>query len=490
MSIYIGLDVGTTSLSALALDVGAGRVAAQATLPNDAAKAHSGPTGLLRAELDLERLRHSLLALLAKLAALLPEAAAVRGIGVTGQQHGLALFARELTPIGPAITWQDQRALERTGQGAETYLQAMIEAAGGAHAFERMGCLPAAGFMGATLYWLARQGALPDPPAHACLIPDAAVTLLTGAPPCTDPTDAGSAGLFDVVAGAWAWPVIERLGLPAGLFPPVRPAGSVQAPLSREAAEATGLHGVPVCVAAGDNQASFLGSVREPERSLLLNVGTGGQVSAMTHRFQRLAEVETRAFFQGRYLLVGAGLYGGRAYAYLRDYFRDTLAAFGAQPAADLYATMNRLASETPPGADGLRFEPLFTGTRANPDLRASLTGIGPTNLTPGRLARALLEGLAEGFHALYREMQPAIGARELLVGAGNGIVQNPVLAAILARRFGRDLHVAANVEAAALGAALLACSGLGERTLAEAARMISYDRVVSATADGAHDGG
>ena len=482
MSIYIGLDVGTTSLSALALDTRAGRVIAQVSSANDAASTRMGRSGQLYAELDLARLEHLLMDVLEQLAWRLPDAGRVRAIGMTGQQHGLALFSRELEPLGPAITWQDQRILEPTGAGDETYLDALLRQAGGQGAFANMGCLPAPGYMGVSLYWLSQRSELPVQATYACLIPDAALTLLTRTPPCTDPTDAGSSGLFDIVRSDWDWQLIERLGLPGELFVPVRPAGSAHAPLSPEAAERTGLGRVPVCVAAGDNQASFLGSVRDPASCLLINMGTGGQVSARVDAFQRLPEIETRAFFGGGYLLVGAGLYGGRAYAYLRDFYREVgVALWGADPSTELYEKMNALAAQVPPGCDGLRCEPLFTGTRSNPNLRASFSGIGPTNMRPGHFARALLEGLAEGMHALYREMRPAVGERDTLVGAGNAITRNPLLAEILAQRFGQDLHVAAHVEAAALGAALLACAGVGDKSLAEVSQRVSYDRVVSA---------
>ena len=38
---------------------------------------------------------------------------------------------------------------------------------------------------------------------------------------------------------------------------------------------------VPVSVAIGDNQASFLGSVRDIDNSVLVNIGTGSQISAV-----------------------------------------------------------------------------------------------------------------------------------------------------------------------------------------------------------------
>jgi len=223
-----------------------------------------------------------------------------------------------------------------------------------------------------------------------------------------------------------------------------------------------------------------VGSVREPERSALLNIGTGGQISLLSDAFSRIPGIETRAFFGGRYLLVGAGLYGGRAYAYLQGLFQQVGAAFfGQQEPRELYDEMNHLAAQVPQGCDGLRCVPLFTGTREHPELRASYTGIGPTNLTPGHMARALLEGIIEGFWQMYGAIASVAGERQALVGAGNALTRNPVLAEIATIRFAMDLYLTPQVEAAALGAALLAADGLGLLPLSQGMASLHYDRVV-----------
>ena len=479
MGLYLGLDVGTTTLSGLALDSVNGDVIAQISLRNDAARSYRDQDGLLCAELDPQRLYDRLMSLLTEIADVLPSGPTIEAIGVTGQQHGMALLTAQCEPVGPAITWQDQRVQAQRDDG-ESYLQAFVRQAGGPEAFHPMGCIPSAGFMGPTLYWLADRTDLLDRAAHVCFIPDLAVTLLTGRAPVSDPTNAGSSGLFDLTKADWAWQIIERLRLPRHLFPPIKAAGVPRGLLKEQIANATGLPPIPVCVAAGDNQASFVGSVRVPEDSVLVNVGTGGQISATVERFVRLANVETRAFFGGDYLLVGAGLYGGRAYAYLQEFFRAIGAALWQTDSdAELYDRMNALAREVPPGAEGLRFEPLFTGTRADPSLRATLSGIGPTSFRPGHVTRALLEGIAEGFYTLYQEMAPYLGERHTLVGAGNGLTRNPVLAEIVARRFGLPLCLASDIEAAARGAALLAASGADDTSLTEAMSRLAYDSVV-----------
>lgn len=483
MSLYLGLDVGTTTLSTVILDMQSGSLKAKHTVVHDAEATSAQDKARGRAELDLERLYPQMLrALIEAVTQVGAERAWVRGIGVTGQMHGLALLGADNRPLGPAITWQDRRAQEQIPDSSETYLERFISLAGGPLAFERMGCLPATGYLGVTLFWLKLNSQLPPPPARACFIPDAAVSFLTGCPPCTDPTDGGSSGIMDIVARQWDWPLIERLGLPRELFPPVRESGERAGELRPELARELGLpQGTPVCVALGDNQASFLGSVREPETSLLINVGTGSQLSALAERFQRPPGLDVRYFPGGKYLLVGAGLFGGRSYSYLREFFRRVGAAFfGGRGDEELYEEMNRLAAQVPPGADGLRCSPLFTGTRADPTLRGSFTGITPENLTPGHLTRALLEGMAEGFYAFYEQMRPLLGPRAQLIGSGNGLRRNPLLAQILAERFGMPLSIPVLEEEAAVGAALLAGVGAGEFTdIAEASQVWRYAEAI-----------
>jgi len=477
---YIGLDIGTTSLSAAVLDIESGALQAHHSMPNDAGS-FPGPG---RAELDMERLQRRAVECLAGLVAKAQvDPAHVRGVGVTGQQHGVAFLAAGSAPMRPAITWQDLRGQESVPGRDESYLQRMMVQAGGVEAFRRTGCLPAAGFLGVTLFWLHENNQLPTPPATVCFIPDAIVAFLTGAPPASDPTLAASSGVFDIVANQWDWALLERLELPRSLFPPPGVAGQPVGGLRPEIAAAAGLPaGLPVGVALGDNQASFIGSVQDPAHSLLLNVGTGSQISARTDEFHFIPGLENRPFPGGHYLLIGGGLFGGRSYAYLLNFFRQVGETLfdGASP-DDLYTRMTALAAAVSPGSDGLRCAPFFTGSRVDPSLRASFTGLSPDNFTPGHFARALLEGMAEGFAHFGEQMAPVIGERSPLVGAGNGVRRNRLLAEILARRFALPLHIPALAEEAAVGAAIVAAVGQGEfGSLDEAtARLLRYAETV-----------
>ena len=492
MPITIGIDIGTTTITALALDVAAlpprraggatsdaerGEVVASVTLANDANATSPSDKTKGRSEWDarcmVEKAFDAVREAVSKLGA---KRSDVAGIGLTGQQHGVVIVDERLQPITPFINWQDRRGLDLAG-GGQTYVARAAQRAGSG-APRRTGCALATGFMGITLFWMKETGALP-PKGKACFVTDCLGAALTGEAPLTDPTMGASSGLFHLSERRWDPDLLRGLGLPPALFPEVREAGDRFGALTPEAARLTGLAvGVPVFVGLGDNQASFLGSVAALDDTVQVNVGTGGQVGRYTDRIHEAPPLETRPFPRGGYLLVEAGLCGGRSYATLRRFFQQVVAqVLTASGEQDLYTAMNALAKAAPRGAGGLRCEPFFTGTRAEPGRRASWTNISDENFTPANMTRALLEGMAHAFHEGYRLIQTATKrpcAR--LVGTGNGVRENPVLAGIISEEFGLPLAVPAHREEAAYGAALTAALGAGIfPDLAAAGQVIRY---------------
>ena len=84
-----------------------------------------------------------------------------------------------------------------------------------------------AALSGSTLHWLHRNGELPGPTARVSFIHDWIGGLLAGQLPVTDPSDAGSAGIFDLTRLQWHEEIARILGLPGNLLPPVRPSGEI-----------------------------------------------------------------------------------------------------------------------------------------------------------------------------------------------------------------------------------------------------------------------
>ena len=472
---YLGLDIGTTTITAVVLDVSTGEVVTVQSAANDAERTSGEEKQKGRSEWNPEQMMQVAFGVVKKA---VDASGTVAGVGVTGQMHGMVLVGDDGQPAGPLVGWQDRRGMDIL-EGNETYCGRMLRLSQEVGAFDR-GCRPHPGYLGTTLFWLAHQGAL-SKGQLAAFVPDYAVARLTGTQPVTDPTNAAGSGLFDIIDRVWQPDLIDRLGLSVDGLPLIRRSATRAGTVTRAAADLTGLKmGTPVCVACGDNQASFLGSVSDLGESVLVNVGTGGQVSVHVSDVRPTVELEARPFVDGGFLLVGAGLVGGRSYAWLLEFFRVIgKTFFGGTGQEDLYEVMNQLAAETAPGSDGLRSEPLFTGTRREPDRRGVWTGVGASNFTPGHMARALLEGLVDQFVQLVNEMNHmGAGNRTQLVGAGNGIRKNALLRTILEDRFGMVMRVPAHTEEAAFGAALLGAMSEGGLEDAKAVgRMIQYEK-------------
>ncbi|MDQ1256158.1 MAG: hypothetical protein QG656_754, partial [Candidatus Hydrogenedentes bacterium] len=385
------------------------------------------------------------------------------GLCVTGQQHGVVVADGALHPATSLINWQDRRCEEPFPGLDVTYVEHAVALAG-PDAPRRTGCRMAAGWMGATLFWMRTNEVLP-PSGTACFIMDFFRSALTGQAPVTDPTNAAASGLFDVSRRTWDDAIVEALGIPKALLPEIVETGQASWTVSAAAASRTGLpEGLPVFVGMGDNQASFLGSVADRGRSVLVNVGTGAQVSAYTETFVYAPPLETRPFPMGGYLLTYAGLCGGRSYALLEGFFRAVgREILGVEVRESVYEAMNALALSVADGADGLGCEPLFAGSRENPELRGTLTGMSTENFTPAHLTRALLEGLADELYDHFDRIQAAAGKTyDRLTGAGNGLRKNSVLTGLVAKRFAMPLTFPRHREEAALGAALVAGVGSG----------------------------
>lgn len=453
----LGLDLGTTTVTGVLLDATNGEVLDQSQRRNDAGR--PGPLSS-RAEQDPYRLRSLAFEVLADLARAGMERGMDRrviGLALTGQMHGMLCANADGQPLTPLISWQDKRTAEPLS-GCTAALD-QIHKRTADLTWQENGCLIAHGYGAATLYWLVQQGELPPGTHHTCTLAGWLTSQLTGQPAVTDPTFAASWGVYRLKDGNWNAAFLERLGLHPRLFPPIRPSGEQVGGLAAWIATKTGLPtGLPVFNALGDGQASFLGSVVRPEHSLLVNLGTGGQVCWQVPEVESpTPTVETRPLLPGSFLRVGASLCGGAAYAWLNQTVRAWLAELGFHMDEDtVYERLNSLAtdSKTP---DGLLVRTSFLGIRGDPTVRAgSIEGITMDNLQLGALAHATLIGIVDELVELYRGGAGPAPHHHEVTAAGGAVWANPLLPGLIEERFGLPTRVLSQREAGAVGAAML----------------------------------
>lgn len=445
--ITIGLDIGTTSVCITAVDADTGAVLEAKTLNNNCTV-----TGAA-----YERCQNPEKILTLCLTALedfLQKFSPVCAIGLTGQMHGIVYLDKGGKPVSELYTWQDMSGDEPFAEGI-TYAQ-QLESATGYKA--------ASGFGLTTLFVHMQKGTVPATAAKVCTIHDfVAMTLAGLTAPVMHTSDAASFGLFNLDTLDFDRKAIAEVGVNADLLPRV----------TAEAEVLGKYKDIPVCVAIGDNQASFIGSVNDTEKALLLNVGTGSQVSFKTASKDVVAGTELRPCHQGNFIRVGSALCGGRAFAALEQFIRATV-NLSDTPVENAYPLIDRYLEQNVAPENGLSVNTAFIGTRDNPSLRGSVQNLGLDNFSPGHLIYGVLYGITEELYNMYLPCREA--GHTYVVGSGNGLRKNLALQKIISEVFGLPLRIPAHKEEAAYGAVLYALTAVGYcKTLDEAQKLIQY---------------
>lgn len=426
----LGLDIGTTTISAVVYDTEAG-VLASRTVKNGAFLPGQSWERIQDPAVIYERACASVTALLSQH----PDVAA---LGLTGQMHGILYLNPQGDPVSPLYIWQD-------GRGDLPYDETHSWAS---HLSQLTGYSLATGYGMVTHFYNLRHGLVPREAVTLCTIQDYLAMKLAGRTrPVLDPTDAASLGLYHSLKGCFDAEALKKAEIPEKMLPQI---------LSQPYL-GTGALGIPVYAAIGDNQASFLGATGGQTDVLLVNMGTGGQISVYSPTFLQTETLETRPFPDGGWLLVGASLCGGRSYALLESFFRQTVKLVtGREESA--YAAMDRAMEACGFLPNAPKTTTTFQGTRRDPSKKGAIEDIDPENFTPVHLIQSVMQGMADELYAMYRGYltlggQPPVA----MIGSGNGLRQNRHLCRIFEETFGCSLTLSENNEEAACGAAIYA---------------------------------
>jgi sedoheptulokinase len=444
----VGLDVGTTTICGIVLDTGSGEILSVTTRPNSSRMPGREPWEALQdASLILETVR----AILDDFIGRHPD---LGGIGVAGQMHGILYVDRTGTPVSPLYTWQDGRGDLPDADGSST----------AARLSRALGCRLSTGMGTVTHAYNAAHGLVPAGAASLCTIADfVAMSICGRAAPRMDATNAASLGCFDLTRRDFRRADMDGLGIDPRLFPEV----TDSFPALGEARP-----GVPVFAAAGDNQASFLGSVRDVRSTVLFNIGTGSQVSLRIDSPDDIPGLDVRPFPFSGSLAVGAALCGGRAYALLRTFFQRTLRLFAPGEPVVGWDTMNAISGPA------LSVDTRFSGTRDDPSIRGSITGIDPDTFTPEHLIVGVREGIAADLLGFFARVPAARRTQiDSVTGSGNGLRLNPALRAVFEQHLGVRMNLPARGEETSFGAALIAGVSAGALPdLAAAGQLVRYE--------------
>ncbi len=425
----VGVDIGTTTISMVVVEEDSLEAVERHTIPNNCFLSGRPWERVQDAEEIVRRAKETL-------DQILDEYPDIAAIGLTGQMHGIVYADAAGRVLSPLYTWQDGGGNQPLSDGRSVC--SILS--------EEYGITAATGYGMVTYLYHCKTGEVPAGAASICTIADYFGMVLTErTTPLVHISQAASLGLYDLQNGAFLLEILGQCGGNPDLAPEI----------TADAVPLGTYRGIPVCVSLGDNQASFLGTVRDGANTVLVNVGTGAQVSVLSAYPYAGHGIDARPFTKDAYLLVGAAICGGAAYAALEQFFRSYAVAAGALDVPQ-YAVMKRLLEQQTDPAETLMVKTTFLGTRENPDETGSISGITIVNFHPAALIRGTLNGMAEELHGLYQVLQERAGiSRSKLLASGNGVRRNEFLQKILGDTFALPCTVHPSEEEAACGAAI-----------------------------------
>lgn len=386
----------------------------------------------------------------------------VKGIGFSGQMHGLVALDKEGTVLFPAIIWMDQRTKKEAAK-----LKQLVWELG---LYKELMNQPEAGMLICSLLWIKRnQPELYDRIARV-MLPKDYIRYRLGGTIETDETDAVGSLVFSVKKREWCSRLLKELDISEALFPPVVKPYSVTGQVSQRAAEETGLKEGTVLTAGGADSAMQLtgnGIIREG--TLACNIGTGSQILAVTSGpvYDRKLRTQTLCHsIPGLWYLQGGSLNGGSTLNWLRNRLLKTEAG---------YSLLDEAAGDVAAGCEGLTFLPYLSGERVpyqNPDAKGVFFGF-TMKQEQAHMVRAVMEGVVLNLRECLGFFDDLGIKKELLIASGGG-AKGRTWRQIQADVFDMPVYVTRTEEEACTGAAMMAAVGIGWfRDVREAAESI-----------------
>ncbi|HUJ23466.1 MAG TPA: xylulokinase [Bryobacteraceae bacterium] len=442
---WMGIDVGTGGTRALVVDE-RGRIRAGCTAPHEEMRMERPAWAEQRPEDWWEAAVQAIRGALREAGVSGRE---VRGIGLSGQMHGLVILDRDNAVIRPSLIWCDQRS--------QAQVDAINRTVGTANVLSYTANPVLTGFTLPKLLWVRDNEPERYERVRKMLLPKDYVRFRLTGEFATEVSDASGTALFDVIRREWSTRMIEALGLDHAILPSCYESTEVSGKVSQSVAGLTGLvAGTPVVGGGGDQASSAVGNGIVELGFVSCTLGTSGVVFAHMEQvaYDPLGRVHTFCHaVPGKWHVMGVTQGAGLSL----QWFRNQLA-----PGAD-YDTLTADAAKSPAGAHGLFWLPYLMGERT-PHLDASARG-GWIGLTAKHTRADLIRSVIEGVSYSQKDCleiieQLGVSVRSVRVSGGGG--KSAFWRQVLADILEKPVVTLETQEGSAYGAALLALVGTG----------------------------
>ena len=462
---FLGIDSGTQSTKAIVIDLETGAVVAQASEKYDFVP-NLPPGHLEQHPQDWTKATDT--AIEACLTQLGEKRKLIRGIGVSGQQHGLAALDKDDVPVRPAKLWCDTSTTAQCDELARQF-------GGAAGLIELAGNNIPAGFTAPKILWMKQNEPQNFARVTSILLPHDYLNFhLTGVKRM-EFGDASGTGLLDVRNRTWCTPLIDAIDPRVHeMLPPLGSSLERHGELREDLRARWGLEkGVVVSAGGGDNMMGAIGTGNVQSGVVTVSLGTSGTLFACSDKPIVDPKGEVAAFCDSA------------------DQWMPLVCTMNVtvltEQVRELFAwdlpTLEKHFAASPAGANGLTFLPYLNGERTPnlPKGSGVLHGLRMDNMTQANIARAAVEGVTLGLaYGLQRFQELGLKPSEIRITGGGS--KSPTWRQIVADSFGVPVVGLATSEGAGLGAAIqaayVALTESGQKTSVKALadRLVTVD--------------
>ncbi|WP_298821635.1 xylulokinase [uncultured Roseibium sp.] len=396
---YIGLDIGTSSVKAILLDEDQSLVAS-ATSDLTVERPHPGWS-----EQDPDSWWTACENVLDALKAQAPAAlAAVKGIGLSGHMHGATLLDDAGQPLRPCILWNDGRSSKQCAELQEAEPKFLSLG----------GNLVMPGFTAPKLQWVRENE--PDIFARTAkvLLPKDYVRFRLTGEYAGDMSDSAGTLWLDVAKRDWSDDLLAATGLTRAHMPRLVEGSSSSGTLKPDLCARWGIEKAPVVAGGGgDNAASACGVGAVEPGSAFVSLGTSGVLFVTNDRFSPNVAGAVHAFCHAvpdTWHQMGVILSATDSLNWLAGVLKKTPAALTAE-----------LPEVSAPSA--VSFLPYLGGERTphnDVDIRAGFFGISH-DTGDAALTHAVLDGVAFALNDCLEALSVAGTRVDRLLAVGGG---------------------------------------------------------------------
>lgn len=378
----------------------------------------------------------------------------IAGIGITNQRETTIVWNKYTgEPVFNAICWQCRRTADYIDKIKSDGLEEYVK--------ETTGLVPDAYFSGSKIAWIldnvdgartmAENGELLFGTVDTWLI----WRLTGGRVHVTDYTNASRTMLYNIHSLEWDKKMLDYFNIPVNMLPEVKPSSCIYGYTDPSVFGGS----IPICGAAGDQQAAMFGQCCFEAGDVKNTYGTGCFLLMNTGDRPVKSEhglITTIAASTGdsvKYALEGSVFVAGASIQWLRDGMRMIRTA----PQSEEYAKM---VSDT----DGMYVVPAFTGMGApywNSSARGTVVGI-TRGSTKEHFIRATLESIAYQTCDVLKAMEEDVGIDVKELKVDGGASANDFLMQFQSDMINSVVYRPQCIETTALGAAYLAGLAVG----------------------------